>query len=297
MYKTKCLVTGCVGFVGSRICARLIDLGIDVYGIDNLSFGSRENIPEGLAWMDKDFNEAGARFLNDFDVLVHCAVSNIIYAQTHETETFSNNALHAINLFQKFRGKIIFTSTASVYNSAEEIPTPEHAKIHCVNSYDTSKRISEMYLQERGNYTTIRLSNVTGINQRPSSEYCGVVGKMIHSAIKGESIKIIGDGKQTRDFTYVEDVVDAVMRCIELPAMNDEYNIATGIETSIIDLSKMICSALDRPHSIQMIPKRSIDGINRRCLDISKAEKILGWSPKTNIKLGILKTIEWQKTI
>lgn len=291
----KIICTGVGGFVMSRASLHLLEVGHEVFGIENFSFGNRKNIPLELPFIEEDFNNSGSEFLNMFDVLLHGATSNIIYSQTHEIETYRTNAINTINLFSKFKGKIIYTSTASVYNNASVLPTKEDSEIHTVNAYDTSKRIAELYLQERGNYTTLRLSNLYGINQRPENPYCGVVAKMIDKAMKREPLRLHGDGKDTRDFTFVEDVVDAIVNTVESPALNTEINISTQVETSAYKLSEMICGELNQVHSIAYVDKRKIDCISRRCLDNSKAKELLGWTPKTTLEEGLKKTIEWQK--
>ena len=296
----KILITGCAGFIGSNITEALLEAGHEVGGIDNFSFGNKKNIisfinDDDFVFDEIDFNNLTKEHsLSFFDILIHCATFNIIYAQEHETETFINNALNTINLFQKFSSKVIYLSTSSVYNNSE-IPTKESSEIHTINAYDTSKRIAELYLQERGNYTTLRLSNVYGYNQRPENIYCGAVGKMVRAALNGDAIKIHGTGYDTRDYTFVDDVVDAVTKCVEMPAMNTEINIATGVETDSLNLAKMICGLAEVPHKICFVPERKIDTVRRRCLDISKAKELLGWSPRIEITEGLTRTIAWQR--
>lgn len=293
--KPKILLTGACGFVGSNISKRLQDAGYASTDIDNLQFGNHLNA--GRPFRIIGFEDLTEKFINAFDILIHCATSNIIYAMDKPIETFQNNATNTIKLFQRFKGKIIYTSTASVYGQATVIPTPEDAEIRTNNAYDQSKYIAELFLQQRGNYTTLRLSNVYGTNQRADNPFCGVMGKLIHGVLSGETIKINGNGMQTRDYTFIEDVVDAIMIAIERQTLNTEINIANGKESSIIQLIKIISDATDTLAHYDFVPQRKIDGITRRCLDVAKAEKILGWKPNTSIDEGIRKTIEWMKMI
>lgn len=295
---SKIFLTGCAGFIGSNLVHKLTDTSHAVYGVDNLDFGYAENLPKAnnFAWSVDDFsNEAFS--INSFDILIHCATQNLIYSSQNCLETFHFNALETIKLFERFKGKIIYTSTASVYNNAEIFPTPEDAEIITLGSYDKSKYIAELYLKQRGNYTILRLSNVYGKNQHPDHPYSGVIGKMIGAALKGEPIKIYGDGNSTRDYTAVEDTVDAIIKAIELPATECPINVATSVETSANDLCKRIWKALDKPQKYTRETPRSIDFITRRCLDISRAEKLLGWKPVVFLEEGIKKTIEWQKSL
>lgn len=295
--KRKIFITGICGFVGSNLANKLYALGYDVTGCDNLQFGLAENVRGEVDFLAVSFSEISTEFLNEADVLVHCATSNLPYSQSFPVETFNNNALESVKLFERFKGKIIYTSTCSVYNNAAILPTPEDAPIHVVNAYDTSKYIAELFLKQRGNYTTLRLSNVYGINQRPENPYSGVLGKFIQSALKKESLKIYGSGDDTRDYTFVDDTVNAIIKAVELPALNTEINVATGIEMSVRKLCTLVCIAVNKVVQYERVEPRGIDGISRRCLNISMAEKLLHWKPTVPLEEGIKKTVEWQRSL
>lgn len=290
--KPSLILSGALGFVGSNVASRLTSLGYDSFNIDNLQFGS-ENNASG-EWHKMGFECLTQEQLDEYDILIHLATSNIIYSQTEPIKTFKTNALDTINLFRKFKGKIIYTSTASIFGMAKVFPTPEDAEPDVSNAYDMSKLVGEIFLQQRGNYTTLRLSNVFGRNQRPGT-FCGVIGKLLDQALNDKPMEIIGDGSQTRDYTFVEDVVDAIELAVNKPALNTEINIATGIETSVKSLAIAIASALDKTVSINSLPLRSIDSLTRRCLDIRKAKSLLNWEPKHTLKSGLQKTIEWMQ--
>ena len=118
---------------------------------------------------------------------------------------------------------------------------------------------------------------------------------MIGAALKNEPIQIYGNGDSTRDYTYIDDTVDAIIKAIELPAQNCAINIATGIETSSNDLCSKVWKALDKPKKYTRVEPRGIDTIFRRCLDNSRAKELLGWSPVTMLEKGIELTVNWQK--
>lgn len=276
----------------SNVAKMFHQIGWQVHGVDNLKFGSPKNIPDGITFDIMDFNEINRNFLNSFDVLVHGATSNIIYAMEDNIDTMRNNGINTIKLFQKFRGRIIYTSTASVYNNAAILPTPEDARVDITNAYDGSKLLAELYLHDRGNYTTLRLSNVYGINQRPSNPYCGVMARFIDDAMHDRPIKIIGDGSQSRDMTYIRDVEGAIL-CVKDKSYDTEINIASGKEIQIRVLAETIFNVLEKTPKYEFIERRLIDNIERRCLDISKAKKLLKWSPQVDLHEGIRKTIEW----
>lgn len=296
-YEKKILVIGSSGFIGSNLMSELIKReNYYVVGCDNLLFGNIKNNNPNATFLFNDFNNLTSDYLNTFDEIVFVATSNIIYAMEFSVETFINNAQNAINLFNKFNGKIIYTSTSSVYGTPNEIPTTENANINTSNAYDVSKRIAEMYLKKRGNYTTLRLANTFGVNQRPDNPYCGVISKMIISALKKEPITIYGDGMQTRDFNYVSNVVDAILIAIESEAVNDEINISGGMEIHIKNLAAEIWLIVNGGKPIlNYIENRKIDTIIRRNLSIEKAKTLLGWTPTISFNDGLKKTIHWLK--
>jgi UDP-glucose 4-epimerase len=291
MHKNSVFITGCCGFVASNVANKLVKLGYDVYGCDNLRFGYRDNLDPEVSWMDCGFEHVGREHLKQYDILLHMACANIIFAMEDPIDTFMVNALNSIKLIEKFTGKIVYTSTSSVYGNALKIPTPENSIHNVSNAYDQSKLILEKYLKLRGNYTTLRLSNVYGKNQRPENPYCGVIGKFIDAAFKNKPLNIYGDGYDTRDYTYVDDVVAAVIMAIDQDAKNTEINIGTGVETSGVQLIQMISDAIGVTLHVEHLIGRKIDKITRRCLDISLAKKILGWEPKISLAEGIENTI------
>lgn len=287
----RILVTGGAGFLGANLCHRLYAMGHKFIACDKLSFGKIENTEGVYPLLKCDFKEIPQSSLDNFDVLIHLATSNIIYAMDQPIETIKNNAVETIKLFDKFKGKIIYTSTASVYGNADKFPTKETDEIKLSNGYDISKYIAELYLRKRGIFTTLRLSNVYGKFQDQSSPYCGVLGKFVDKYLENKPFTIYGDGLATRDYTYVEDVIDAILLALLHVPLNTEINIATGVETSVLDIAAMV----NGDGEVEKLPSRSIDAIQRRCLDISLAEKLLGWKPQTTIREGIDRLIEIKK--
>lgn len=288
-------ITGAAGFVGSNLVMAMKNYSQTVVPIDNLAFGNANNLPAQAGLEVVDFNEILKHGGKPHDILVHLATTNLIYSISNPVPTFINNAQNTLDLFRRFRGRIIYTSTASVYNNAEQMPTKESAPIKTYTAYDTSKRIAEQYLMCRGNYTTLRLSNVYGPHQLPSNPYSGVIGKLINCALTGTTFKIYGDGENTRDYTFIEDVVEALQKAIQMPPANTEINLGTGEETSTRELIRMVGQLTGRKIKITQEPEREIDCIKRRCMDVTRAKKILFWEPSTHIGSGLIKTIEWQR--
>lgn len=287
----KILVTGSAGFIGGNLCHKLWMAGYDVTGVDNLQFGYEDNMPNDMPFKKYGI-DAMYYVLNNYDIIVSCHTANIIYAMTNPMKTWETNCNDTIEMFSKFNGKVIYTSTSSIYGNAPAIPTPEDSPLNMTNAYARSKYAPELFLQDRGNYTTLRLTNTYGRFQRPDHPYSGVIGKMIGSAMNGDKVRIYGDGSQTRDFIYVDDVVDAIIKAIELPALNTEINIGTGKETSIKQLADTVSHHFNN-FQVEYVNGRPIDNITRRCLDIKKAEQLLDWSPRVNLEKGVRRTIEW----
>lgn len=282
----KIIIAGVAGFIGSNIYHEL-KKDYDVIGVDNLQFGYVENIGEELIVMD--IEELSESVLPGYDVLISSYCSNIIYSIDYPVETYDNNVIKGIELYSKFKGKIINLSTSSVYGNSETLPTEENALIKLYSPYSVSKYIIEQFLRKRGNFTTLRLSNVYGPNHRPENPYCGVINKFINNKVKQVKSSITGGIGSSRDYTYVSDVVRAVKKSIALPSLNKEINIGTSIETTLYELTQMIGGDydIDQP--------REIDNISRRCLDINLAKKLLGWEPKVSLKEGLELTENWIK--
>lgn len=271
------LITGCCGFIGSYLFNE-----IDSNGIDDLSFGNCDAV--NRAFLLHKIGIVPGKLINQYDVLVHLATASIVYSIDNPLQTFQTNAIDTIELFKKFKGKIIYTSSASVYGNANELPAPETAEIKLSNAYDMSKHIAEQYLMQRGNYTTLRLSNVYG-KTIEGRKFPNVIDRFKQSVKNNETIVIYGDGSQTRDFTYIADVIEAIKLAIELPAFNTEINISGSEELSILEIAKII----NNDKKVFFGSRRENDKIGRRYLDCTKAELLLGWKPKIKFKDGINK--------
>jgi UDP-glucose 4-epimerase len=142
--------------------------------------------------------------------------------------------------------------------------------------------------------SVVRYSNVFGPGQRPDNPYCGVVSKFLTSAYLGEPLLIHGDGLQTRDFTYIDDAVEAtLMTAIHPRAEGELFNVGTGIETSIADLARMVGVATHREVTVESIDRRDIDNIRRRVVNIEKARRMLHWVPQIRMQRGLDRTAEW----
>ena len=289
----KILITGGAGFVGSNIANRLYDNGLDVTVCDNLLFGFECNLNNKIKLLKMDFCDIPQKELDTFVTVIHCATMNMIYAIQHPIETYRDNVIRTVRFFDRIKGKIIYTSTSSIYGQADIIPTPETAGVKISSCYADSKYIPELHLMERGNYATLRLSNVFGTNQRSENPYCGVIGKVIDCCIGEKEFFVNGDGTHVRDYTFVDDVVDVVALCVANDSINQSVNVGTGIGTSVIELVRCVERSVGKEMKISYTEKRVIDNICERVLDISLCFNLFGYKPQTSLAEGISKTIKW----
>lgn len=310
----KVIVTGGAGFVGSNLVKRLVQEGAEVSVIDNLETGYKSNLND--AWNDIEFID-GSVYHGEMDTWVenvqtvfHLAAKNII-ASTHDPygdmHINIGGTLNILLAIKKLPIRLVYTSSASVYGNPRYLPINEDDQINLLTPYAVSKYAGEGYCsafyESYGVESVIlRLSNVYGPYQRPENRYCGVVAKFMQSVKEGKPMLIHGSGEQTRDFTYVDDVIDALLIAGENPrAVGEVFNIASGVETSVEKLAEsLICyyapDAFDFKDSktiLEHIDRRDIDNISRRTLNIEKARRKLGWIPKTQLWEGLAKTWEW----
>ena len=300
----KAIVTGGAGFIGSHIVDALIEKGIDVFVIDNLSSGNKKNINSKAKFTKVDINNK--KILGIFekikpDMLFHLAAqTDVRRSVVDPAEDARINILGAIQLLEASKQvglkKIIFSSSGgAIYGDTDNTPTPETHLARPISPYGIAKLTCEHYLHYYKevfgiDYVALRYANVYGPRQNSQGE-AGVVAVFCNKMIHGEPPVIYGDGKQTRDYTYVGDIVEA-----NILAMQGEkvgaYNIGTGIETDVNYLSRMIKDQLLYKDEI-IHGKEKKGEVRRSCLDYSLAKKVFGWEPKVQLKDGIKKTVEW----
>lgn len=300
----KVCVTGGCGFVGSNLVIKLIEEGAEVTVIDDMFTGSKSNLlsVDGEYYLHQtsvNYIETIRNILSKIDIIFHLAARNIIASTKNPREDFETNIGGTLNVLMASNAeRIVYTSSASVYGNCKYLPINEDDSINLLTPYAVSKFAGEGYCMAfhesfGASVAVLRLSNVYGTNQSPSNPYCGVVAKFMDKAIKGEKLAIHGDGLSTRDFTYVDDVVEALLLAGVSPKADGEiFNVATGIETSIEKLANEISSLFGREDSPEHIDRRDIDNIRRRVLNIDKIRRKLGWMPTHTLSMGLRKTKE-----
>jgi UDP-glucuronate decarboxylase len=307
----KVLLTGAAGFLGSHLSQRLIDDNHQVIALDDLSTGSMANIKNLLQNPNFTFVEHDVRkpYKTDVDAILNfaCPASPIHY-QSDPVRTIETNFLGIINLLHlaKESGAIILqASTSEVYGDPTESPQRETYwgnvnPIGIRSCYDEGKRAAETlcfdYQRQYGlDARVIRIFNTYGPNMSPNDGR--VVSNFIVQAIQGQDITIYGEGTQTRSFCYVSDLVEGIIRTLELKAPLDApINIGNPGTFTMLELANLVVKLCNSNSNIVFMPLPSDDPQQRKP-DISRAKDILSWEPKIQIEEGLLKTIDYFKSI
>jgi len=309
-----CLVTGGAGFIGSHLSDYLLDKGYKVICVDNLLTGSKENVGhlannENFKFIEADVTE-GIPDVGQVDYIFHLAspASPIDY-QNHPEETLLVNSLGTLNVlnFAKEKNvKVLITSTSEVYGDPLEHPQKETYRGN-VNSfgpracYDESKRFAEaatyVFLHKfEIDARIVRIFNTYG--PRMQVRDGRVVSNFINQALSGDILNIDGDGSQTRSFCYVIDMVTGIFKAMFTEGTNGEiFNLGNPDEFKIMDLANKVIALTESKSEIKSNGAFREDDPMRRCPDISKAKKVLGWEPKVTLEAGLQKTIDYYKTI
>jgi len=304
------LVTGGAGFIGSHLCRALIGKGHNVVCFDNLSTGLKENIADlkkkkNFVFEKGDANKRDIEHIferHKFDyVFHHAAVVGV--KRTEENPLSVLNDINGIkNILELSRKnnvkKVVFASSSEVYGQPAEIPEREDGIVNPHIPYAVVKlmgeKLMESYYQEYGLPTTnLRLFNVYGPNQN-STPYGFVIGIFISQALAGQNLTVFGDGKQTRDFVFIEDNINATIAAMESEKTNGQtINIGNGRETTVIELAEAIIrlTGMEGKAKPECYPEREGE-IRRRCPDVTKMNKILGYKTKFSLDEGLKKTIE-----
>jgi UDP-glucuronate decarboxylase len=303
----RILVSGGAGFLGSHLCARLIHDGHDVLCVDNYFTGRRDNI---LHLLDDPHFEA---MRHDVCEPLHVEVDEIynlacpaspIHYQFDPVQTTKTSVLGALNMLglaKRLKAKILQASTSEVYGDPEIHPQPEayRGNVNPIGPracYDEGKRCAEtLFFDYRRQHDlrirVVRIFNTYGPRMHPNDGR--VVSNFIVQALKGDPITLYGDGSQTRAFCYVDDMIEGFVRMM---AAADEVigpmNLGNPVETSVAELAQLV---IDLTGSRSKIVHRPlpIDDPIQRCPDISQARSVLGWQPRTNLQIGLQRTIAY----
>ncbi len=307
----RVLVTGGAGFIGSALVERLLSEGWDVDVVDDLSTGSLPNLAEARAQRTPrcTFQRLDIRSAGMVELMTHRKPEVVFHlaAQASVTVSVADPALDAdVNVVGSLRvlegaraagsRKIVFAgSGGTLYGVPQTTPTPETHPHQPISPYGVSKKAVVDYLHYYREvhdleYTVLALANVYGPRQDPHGE-AGVVAIFAGQLLSGQPSTVYGDGKQTRDFVFVDDVADAFARAADR-AGGLIVNIGTGTETSVEELYNLMAGSLGVEDAPKYEPPRPGD-LRRSALDPARARMQLGWKPWTSLEEGVARTIEW----
>ena len=302
----RALVTGGAGFIGSHLVDRLLADGDSVSVIDDLSTGSSNNVPPHAQLHRVDIGDWNS--LRDVvtafrpDVVFHAAAQTDVGRSIREPDYDARvNVLGALNVLRAAHAagarRIVYASSAAVYGSPERLPVPETHPTRPLSDYGSSKLAFEHYLhayQARGliEYAALRFANVYGPRQRSDGEG-GVVAIFADGMLAGKPVTIFGDGTKTRDYIYVGDVVDAVIRAASGPG-GVIANLGWGREVSDLELFREVAAATRYTQEPTYAADRPGD-IAHSCLDAAVARQTWGWKPTVALRDGVRRVVEWSE--
>lgn len=310
---TVFLVTGGAGFIGSNLCEAILELGYKVKCLDNLSTGKRENVELFIHHENYSFIEGDIRDLDtclnacdgvDF-VLNQAAWGSV--PRSIEMPLFYEevNIKGTLNMMEAARQKnvkkFVYASSSSVYGDHPVLPKVEGQEGNILSPYALTKKVDEEYGRL---YKTLygldtygmRYFNVFGRRQDPEGAYAAVLPKFIKMLLNNEAPTINGDGRQSRDFTYIDNVIEANLKACLAPseAAGEAYNVAYGGREYLIDIYYHLCKALGKEIEPNFGPDRAGD-IKHSNADITKAKTKLGYDPEFDFQKGIEKAIDWYR--
>ena len=295
-------ITGVAGFIGSNLADRLLAEGYDVVGFDNLAYGVREQVPDGVRFHEVDIR--GRQIYERFrglDVLFHLAAKNCIAdCQEDPLETSDVNVTGTVNVFEAARradvGKVVYAESSALYEGSQTLPTPE-SDVHPRSFYAVSKlagmAFADAYRRFYGLRTTsLRYFGVYGPRQDYRRTIPPVMSAFIIKLLRGERPVIYGPGEKRRDFIYVDDVNDFHLRCIDDERTEGEvYNLGTGVNYSVREIYDEIATQLGT--TIQPEFRPDLPGEAQANLADISAARALGWEPRIDLHEGLARSIEY----
>jgi UDP-glucose 4-epimerase len=302
----KTLVTGGAGFIGSNLVRALLERGDDVRVLDNFSTGNRAN----LAGLDVEIVEGELRSyervhnaVRGREIVFHLGALGSVPRSVQDPLTSSAvNVEGTLNVLLAARDegvrRVVFSSSSSVYGPKRDLPVQESAPPDPISPYGVAKLAAERYcvsfsrVYESFESVVLRYFNVFGPRQSPFSQYAAMVPLFITAIAAGEPVTIFGDGEQSRDFTYVANVVDATLRAAQADGASGQiFNVAAGSPASVNTVAETIGRILGKPVERTFEPPRPGD-IRDSWANVSAAESTLGYTPSVDLELGLRRTIE-----
>lgn len=307
------LITGIAGFIGSSLARAILARGDNVRGVDNFSTGKRNNIVELLDRID--VREADLLDLDAMQsacqgvdyVLHEAAIPSVPRSVLNPLESNRANIDGTVNVLVAARDakvkRVLYAASSSAYGDTPTLPKHEDMSPNPISPYAVAKLASEYYMASfwrcYGLETVaLRYFNIFGPRQDPTSPYSGVLAKFITQMLKGEQPTIHGDGSQSRDFTYVENVVHANLLGCQAPASEVAgrvFNVATGTRIDLNEMFRVLKKLTGYPGEVKHGPERAGD-VKHSLADLSRSEKHLGYKPQVNFEEGLRRTIDWYRS-
>ena len=305
----KYLVTGASGFVGSTLVHRLLNDGHSVRALDNFDTGRVENLEsilDHIELIEGDVSElyTAKTAVKGMDGVFHQAGAGAVPRSLADPiGTNRANVLGTLNMLDACRLaggiRLVYAASSSAYGNIDVNMKQEDLLPDPCSPYAVQKLVGELYCKVYNDAfgseaVALRYFNVFGPRQDPKSHYAAVIPAFISSMLQGKSPQIFGDGHQSRDFTYVEDVVSANIIAMNAPseAMGRTYNIARSERTTLLQILGELEGILERKANPEFLPERTGD-VRHSLADTKRANELLGWYPKVSVKEGLSRTVEW----
>ncbi|MCU4926442.1 NAD-dependent epimerase/dehydratase family protein [Halobacteria archaeon AArc-dxtr1] len=299
----RILVTGGAGFIGSHLVDRLCDRN-EVLVLDALTTGDPATVPDAATLIDGDIRDGATvdEAIAGVDLVFHeAALVSVDRSIEAPVESHEINARATLDLLQAARregARVVLASSAAIYGQPDDVPIPESAPAEPASPYGLDKLATDHYARQFHDLydletVALRYFNVYGPGQMPG-DYSGVISIFIEQALTGEPITVHGDGEQTRDFVFIDDIVQANLRAATTDAVGEAYNVATGEAISIRELAELIQELTDTESDIVHTDARTGD-IDHSRGEISKATAALEYEPTVSLRDGLAQTVEWYR--
>jgi UDP-glucose 4-epimerase len=307
---SRCLVTGGAGFIGSHVAERLVALGHDVRIVDNLSTGDEANLAGldgAIEFLHGDLCDADVcrRAVADIEVVFHlAALPSVPRSLKDPWASHAANANATMRLLEACRAaqvrRVVYSSSSSIYGDAAVLPRTESAEPLPRSPYAAAKLAGEQYVLAFARAgliegVALRYFNVFGPRQSPRSAYAAVIPSFLLAALERRAATLFGDGTQTRDFTYVDNVVDATVLAATRPGetvSGSVVNVGAGARTSLLDLIELVGKITGRRLAYQRVPAREGE-VRDSLASVERAERLLGYRPRVSLAEGIRRTWVW----
>lgn len=308
--RLRILVTGGAGFIGSHLAQALVRRGHRVRVLDNFASGVRANLREVAGDVevlrgDAADPAAARRAARGMEVVYHqAAIPSVARSVDDPAGSHRANATATLSLLVAARdagvGRFIYASSSSIYGNTVRLPKTETMPSNPLSPYAVGKLMGEHYLRVFASLygmeaVSLRYFNIFGPRQNAGSPYSGVISLFVTALLAGRTPVLYGDGRQSRDFTYVDNVVAANLGALRAHGLRGQVvNVATGQRTDLRTLLRLLAAALDRPARASHRPSRPGD-VRHSVASISRARRLLGYAPRVGLEAGLRRTVDWYR--